>query len=57
MLSKSREVEHQDMVGDDATRIALKTELLQRVKALGLQQALFQFDGEPIDAISLRLIP
>ena len=43
------------MVEDDATRIALKTELLQRVEALGLQQALFPSDGEPIDEIVQQL--
>ncbi|MBD1932772.1 MULTISPECIES: PAP/fibrillin family protein [Cyanophyceae] len=43
------------MVGDDAARFALKTELLQRVEALGLQQALFPSDGELIDAIVQRL--
>jgi len=43
------------MVGDDATRFALKTELLQRVEALGLQQALFPSDGEPIDEIVQQL--
>ncbi|MEP0853479.1 MULTISPECIES: PAP/fibrillin family protein [Cyanophyceae] len=49
------EVEHQDMVGDDVTRFALKAELLQRVEALGLQQALFPSDGQPIDAIVQQL--
>jgi len=43
------------MVGDDATRFALKTELLQRVEALGLQQALFPSNGEPIDEIVQQL--
>ena len=43
------------MVEDDATRIALKTELLQRVEALGLQQALFPSNGEPIDEIVRQL--
>jgi hypothetical protein len=43
------------MVEDDATRFALKTELLQRVEALGLQQALFPSDGEPIDEIVQQL--
>ncbi|MBD1928353.1 PAP fibrillin [Trichocoleus sp. FACHB-90] len=43
------------MVGDDTTRFALKAELLQRVEALGLQQALFPSDGEPIDAIVQQL--
>jgi hypothetical protein len=43
------------MATDDATRIALKTELLQRVEALGLQQALFPSDGEPIDEIVQQL--
>jgi hypothetical protein len=48
-------VEYQNMVGDDATRFALKTELLQRVEALGLQQALFPSNGEPIDEIVRQL--
>ncbi|MBD1930471.1 MULTISPECIES: hypothetical protein [Cyanophyceae] len=43
------------MVGDDATRFVLKTELFQGVEALGLQQALFPSDGEPIDTIVQRL--
>ena len=43
------------MVENDATRFALKTELLQRVEALGLQQALFPSDGEPIDEIVQQL--
>jgi hypothetical protein len=43
------------MVKDDATRIVLKTELLQRVEALGLQQALFPSNGEPIDEIVRQL--
>ncbi|MBD2005471.1 PAP fibrillin [Trichocoleus sp. FACHB-40] len=43
------------MVGDDVTRFALKAELLQRVEALGLQQALFPSDGQPIDAIVQQL--
>ncbi|NEQ26633.1 MAG: PAP fibrillin, partial [Microcoleus sp. SIO2G3] len=43
------------MVEDDATRFALKTELLQRVEALGLQQALFPSNGEPIDEIVQQL--
>ena len=43
------------MVKDDVTRFALKAELWQRVEALGLQQALFTSDGEPIDAIVERL--
>jgi len=49
------EVENQNMVGDDATRIALKTELLQRVEALGLQQALFPSEGAPIDEMVQQL--
>jgi hypothetical protein len=48
-------VEYQDMVEDDATRFALKTELLQRVEAIGLQQALFPSNGEPIDEIVQQL--
>ncbi|MBD1804537.1 PAP fibrillin [Microcoleus sp. FACHB-SPT15] len=43
------------MVENDATRFALKTELLQRVEALGLQQALFPSDGEQIDEIVQQL--
>jgi hypothetical protein len=48
-------VEYQNMVEDDTTRIVLKTELLQRVEAIGLQQALFPSNGEPIDAIVQQL--
>lgn len=40
---------------DDATRFSLKTELLQRVEALGLQQALFPLTEEPIDEIVQHL--
>ncbi len=43
------------MVGDEATRSALKTELLQRVEALGLQQSLFPSEGEPINEIVQQL--
>lgn len=43
------------MEGDDATRFALKTELLQRVEALGLQQALFPSDAGSIDEIVQQL--
>jgi len=43
------------MVKDDATRIVLKTELLQRLEALGLQQALLPSNGEPIDEIVRQL--
>lgn len=43
------------MVGDDGTRIVLKTELLQRIEALGIQKALFPSDGEPIDEIVQQL--
>jgi len=39
------------MVGDDATRSALKTELLRRVEALGQKQALFPSRAESIDKI------
>ncbi len=39
------------MVGDDATRFALKTEFFRRVEALGPQQALFPSKGEPINEI------
>lgn len=42
------------MVGDDATRATLKTELLQRLEALG-QQALFPSEQEPIDKIVQQL--
>jgi len=45
----------QYMVGDDATRFALKTELLQLVEALGLQQALFPSNADPIDEIVRQL--
>ncbi|HEY9728703.1 MAG TPA: PAP/fibrillin family protein, partial [Chroococcales cyanobacterium] len=48
-------MEYQDMEEDDATRFALKTELLQRVEALGLQKALFPSDGGSIDAIVQQL--
>jgi hypothetical protein len=43
------------MEGDEATRFALKTELLQRVEALGLQQALFPSDAGSIDEIVQQL--
>jgi hypothetical protein len=43
------------MATDDTTRIAVKTELLQRVEALGLPQALFPSQGEPIDEIVQQL--
>ncbi len=39
------------MVGDDATRFALRTEFFRRVEALGPQQALFPSKGEPINEI------
>ena len=48
------EVEHQNMMGDDATRASLKTELLQHLEALG-QQALFPSEQEPIDQIVQQL--
>lgn len=40
---------------DDATRLALKTELFRRVEALGPQQALFPSRNEPVDENVLRL--
>ncbi|MBD1836749.1 PAP fibrillin [Coleofasciculus sp. FACHB-64] len=43
------------MIEDDATRFALQTKLLQRVEALGLQQALFPSDREPINEIVQQL--
>ncbi len=43
------------MIKDDATRLSLKTELLQRVEALGLQQALFPSTEESIDEIVRHL--
>lgn len=43
------------MVEDETTRIALKTGLLQRVEALGLQQALFPSDGGVIDEMVQQL--
>lgn len=52
---QSMEVEHQDMVKDDATRFVLKIGLLQRVEALGLQQALFPSDGREIDELVRQL--
>ncbi|WP_347239578.1 PAP/fibrillin family protein [Microcoleus sp. FACHB-68] len=48
-------METQNMVEDETTRIALKTGLLQRVKALGLQQALFPSDGGEIDEMVRQL--
>lgn len=49
------EVEHQDMMGDDATRAALKTELWRQVEALGSERCLFPSQGEPIDEIVQQL--
>lgn len=49
------EVEYQDMVGDDATRFALRTEFFRIVEALGPQQALFPSEGEPINEIVQQL--
>ncbi|MBE9052788.1 hypothetical protein IQ243_20640 [Nostocales cyanobacterium LEGE 11386] len=43
------------MIKDDATRLSLKTELLQRVEVLGLQQALFPSTEESIDEIVRQL--
>lgn len=43
------------MIQDDATRFSLKTELLQRIEALGLQQALFPSTEESIDDIVQQL--
>ncbi len=43
------------MVGNDATRLALKTEFFRRVEALGPQQALFPSRNEPVDENVLRL--
>lgn len=39
------------MVEDEATRLALKTELMRRLEALGQKRALFPFKKEPIDEI------
>jgi hypothetical protein len=43
------------MINDDATRISLKAELLPRLEALGLEQALFPSTQESIDEILRRL--
>ena len=43
------------MVGDDTARSGLKTELIQKVDALGLQQALFPADGDSIDQVVRQL--
>ena len=43
------------MVGNDTARSGLKTELIQRVEALGLQQALFPADGGSIDEVVRQL--
>lgn len=43
------------MVKDDATRIALKTQLLQHIENVGLQQSLFPISNEPIDKIVQKL--
>jgi hypothetical protein len=43
------------MINDDATRSSLKAELLQRLEALGLEQALFPSTQESIDEILRRL--
>lgn len=43
------------MATDDTTRLTLKTELLQRIEALGLQQALFPANGESINEIIYQL--
>ncbi len=43
------------MMGDDATRAALKTELWRQVEALGPERCLFPSQGEPIDEIVQQL--
>ena len=43
------------MIGDETTRLALKTELLQRVEALGINQALFPSPVQTIDQIVQQL--
>ncbi len=43
------------MFEGDTARSGLKTELIQRIDALGLQQALFPADGEPIDEVVRQL--
>ncbi|MFB2976482.1 PAP/fibrillin family protein [Microseira sp. BLCC-F43] len=48
-------MEKRDMIGDETTRLALKTELLQRVEALETFQALFPSPAQPIDQIVQQL--
>ncbi|HAX74760.1 MAG TPA: PAP fibrillin, partial [Cyanobacteria bacterium UBA11372] len=43
------------MIGDEATRLALKTELWQRVEALGANQALLPSPAQAIDQIVQKL--
>lgn len=43
------------MMGDDATRAALKTELWREVEALGPERCLFPSSGAPIDEIVQQL--
>ncbi|BAY22526.1 PAP fibrillin [Calothrix sp. NIES-2100] len=43
------------MADDEAKRSSLKTELLQRIEALGLQQSIFPSPDETIDSIVQRL--
>lgn len=46
---------NQDMVEDNATRLALKSELLQCIDKLGLQQSLFPIPDESIDKLVRQL--
>ncbi|MCC5601885.1 PAP/fibrillin family protein [Nostoc favosum] len=46
---------NQDMVEDDATRLALKSELLQCIDNLGLQQSLFPIPDNSIDKLVRQL--
>lgn len=43
------------MEADDATRLSLKTELLQQIEVLGQKQSLFPSQNKPIDKIVQQL--